>query len=50
MVRAKQSFHHRHAGEGKAWISPEGAGERPEGLFLKARKTPRDQRELNLHG
>jgi hypothetical protein len=49
-LRAKQSFHRRHAGGGKARISPEGAGERPEGLILKARKTPRDQRELNPHG
>ena len=49
-LRAKQSFRRRHAGEGKARISPGRAGERPEGLILKARKTPRDQRELNLHG
>ena len=49
-LRAKQSFHRRHAGEGKARISPGGAGEQPEGLILKARKTPRGQRELNLHG
>ena len=49
-LRAKQSFRRRHAGEGKARISPEGAGERPEGLILKARKTPRGQRELNPHG
>ena len=49
-LRAKQSFRRRHADDGKARISPEGAGERPEGLILKARKTPRDQRELNPHG
>ena len=49
-LRAKQSFRRRHADDGKARISPGRAGERPEGLILKARKTPRDQRELNLHG
>ena len=31
-------------------IKPGRAGERPEGLILKARKTPGSQRELNLHG
>jgi len=49
-LRAKQSFRRRHADGGRARISPGRAGERPEGLILKARKTPRDQRELNLHG
>ena len=49
-LRAKQSFRRRHADDEKARISPGGAGERPEGLILKARKTPRDQRELNPHG
>ena len=49
-LRAKQSFRRRHADDGKARISPGRAGERPEGLILKARKTPRDQREPNLHG
>jgi len=37
-------------GRRKGADSPGGAGERPIGLILKARKTPRDQRELNLHG
>jgi hypothetical protein len=41
-LRAKQSFRRRHADGGKARISPGRAGERPEGLILKARKTPRD--------
>ena len=49
-LRAKQSFRRRHADGGKARISPGRAGERPGGLILKARKTPRDQRELNPHG